>query len=295
MSNPFYFIVLLKYKYLMNINIYLYTALFYFCIKLFYLLVFKLKKIEIEETVSEIVKTSIIELIIILIFFGSCLEIIIRNGNTELNIITLITGILSVSIIPVSNYIIQPIYFTLSNKLEKFNWKVNTKRKYNIYISDTIIYNAYATGVLPFSKSIIIGRKLTEELQIDELNAILLHEVGHLENNHLQKTFFYSLFISTIGILTGFMLFPFYKSTAHEIPFILGHTIFFFCVMMIVGTTILQRKFELEADKYSAVNLSKDCIIKALKKLDTLTNGEVSRGGLNYPNLQTRINSINNG
>lgn len=269
-------------------------ALFYLVIKLFYFIIFKIKKIEIEETPYDMIKTSIIELTINLLVFGSCLEIIIKQGNNDLNAITVIMGILSVSIIPISNYVILPIYFILSNKLQKLNCDNQAIGKYKIYISDTVIYNAYAMGVLPFSKSIIIGRKLAEKLEHDELNAILFHEIGHLENNHLPKIFFYSLFISTIGVLSALALFPFYKSTAFEVPLIIGHTIFFFCVMMLLGTTLLQRKFEIEADKYSAINASKVAIIKALKKLDVLTNGDVSKGGLNYPNLQTRINSINN-
>lgn len=257
-------------------------------------MVFKIKKVEMEESLSEIIKASVIELTIILVFFGSSLEFIIRKGNNEFNALTIMMGILSVSIIPVSNYVIMPIYFTLSNKLEKLNIDIKTLTKYNIYVSDTVVYNAYATGVLPFSKSIIIGRKLIEQLDEEELNAILFHEIGHLEKNHIRKTFYYSLLISTIGVVTSFLFFPFYKSTSFEVILIIGHTIFFFCILMLLGTSILQRRFELEADRYSGINFSKTSMIKALLKLDALTNGEVSKGGLAYPTLQTRIKSLDN-
>ena len=55
----------------------------------------------------------------------------------------------------------------------------------------------------------------------------------------------------------------------------------------------IQYRFELEADKYSVENNGKENLINALKKLDTLSKGDVSKGGITHPKLSVRKKYIN--
>jgi Zn-dependent protease with chaperone function len=55
----------------------------------------------------------------------------------------------------------------------------------------------------------------------------------------------------------------------------------------------IQYNLELKADLYSAKLNGKNTLINALKKLDELSNGDVSKGGITHPGLEIRINNIN--
>jgi Zn-dependent protease with chaperone function len=55
----------------------------------------------------------------------------------------------------------------------------------------------------------------------------------------------------------------------------------------------IQYQFEYEADLFSCRKNGRKNLIDALEKLDALSNGEVSKGGISHPTLSKRIQNLN--
>ena len=66
---------------------------------------------------------------------------------------------------------------------------------YKIRVIDANVINAYATGILPFTKTILIGKPLVNSLSEIELKSIIFHEIGHLHKKHLSKLYFVSILV----------------------------------------------------------------------------------------------------
>jgi len=49
---------------------------------------------------------------------------------------------------------------------------------------------------------------------------------------------------------------------------------------------------EFQADDYSAKNFNKKAIIDALKKLNEISGGKLTKGNVNHPNLEKRLKNI---
>jgi len=69
---------------------------------------------------------------------------------------------------------------------------------YKILFTNLISTNAYATGIIPFYKIIIIGDNLKEKLNKAQLKAIIYHEIGHHENKHMLKLYFINVVLQTL-------------------------------------------------------------------------------------------------
>lgn len=74
----------------------------------------------------------------------------------------------------------------------------NEGYSYRIRIIKGKIENAFATGVFPFTKTILIGEPLCEKMTDNELKGIVFHEIGHLKLGHLYKMFFLNMVSSII-------------------------------------------------------------------------------------------------
>ena len=51
---------------------------------------------------------------------------------------------------------------------------------------------------------------------------------------------------------------------------------------------------EYDADSFSAKKYNRENIISALKSLDILSEGKLSEGNINHPNLEKRISNLKN-
>ena len=71
----------------------------------------------------------------------------------------------------------------------------NEGYSYRIRIIKGKIENAFATGVFPFTKTILIGEPLCEKMTNNELKGVVFHEIGHLK---LGKTFCINVLISNV-------------------------------------------------------------------------------------------------
>lgn len=209
----------------------------------------------------------------------------------------IILVILTASIISSYWFIINPLkhlfikkkYFRdigLENemKLEGYNFK--------ILFTDQITSNAYATGIIPFYKIIIIGQNLKEKLTKSQLKSIIYHEIGHHEKRHILKLFFVNVILQTIF----FLMFYGINSIHYQVNLL--HPL----LVAIAGGTggfllwVVPNKIsfylEYQADRYSATHFGKNIAIESLVRLDELSGGKLTRGNANHPNLKKRVKNI---
>lgn len=217
--------------------------------------------------------------------------------NSEYSI--LLFSLFFVSLIPSYDFILSPLKYIFSkkeylrnNELEKIIQEKGYD--YNLIVIKGNIVNAYATGILPFSKTILIGQTLKENMSKQNLLAIIFHEIGHLKLNHLAKLYFINTLLSLLSLIAFFTRQYFLQeveSTIYE-PlsiFILGLFVGL-CFWYIPGK--IQYKLELEADFFASKVIGVKEFEKALVELDSLSDGLVSKGGLTHPKLLKRIENI---
>jgi STE24 endopeptidase len=166
----------------------------------------------------------------------------------------------------------------LRNAIQKFAGKVGFKLD-NIYVIDgskrSTKANAYFTG-LGAKKRIVLYDTLIDEMETDEIVAVLAHEIGHYKKKHVILGLFISL------VQTGIVLFIFSllidnqhlsKALGVEEPnFHIGLVAFgilYSPVSFVLGIFMnqLSRKNEYQADAFAAQNFKPEALASALKKL----------------------------
>ena len=166
----------------------------------------------------------------------------------------------------------------LKTEIENFGKKVGFKIE-NIFVIDgskrSTKANAYFSG-FGSQKRITLYDTLINDLEIDEIVAVLAHEVGHYKKKHI----IYNIILSLL--LTGFTLFILsllvsnnvlsqalgVETTSFHIGLI-AFTILYSPISEITSflMNILSRKFEYQADDYAKYNFAAEPLISALKKL----------------------------
>jgi len=166
----------------------------------------------------------------------------------------------------------------LRNAIEAFADKVGYNLK-NIYVIDgskrSSKANAYFTGLGP-KKRIVLYDTLINDLETDEIVAVLAHEIGHYKKKHSLSGMF-------LGIIqTGIMLYLFSLFVAvPELSQALGgeaasfhigliaFTILYAPLSMLLGifTGMFSRKNEYQADAYAAEHYAAGPLVSGLKKL----------------------------
>ena len=192
------------------------------------------------------------------------------------------TVIIMLRLIP-NREIIEPEYLDLIHKrLHQIN-----QPHIRIRWIETDIKNAFVVGLklLSFSnQTLFIGRSLRTTLSLDEFDAVMAHELGHVANRHIQKRLidFMKNFISVI-VGTGIILF-----------LVLGFSIFYWgddSYLHTTSTTLLVvflsmawfifnysllfdtiRSHEFEADGYAVMVLGANfsAFKSAIEKLSTV-------------------------
>lgn len=213
-------------------------------------------------------------------------------------------------IVPIFNKLSPLEEGDLKSAIQAYSSKVQFPLK-NIFIIDgskrSSKANAYFSG-LGKSKSIILYDTLIEKNSIEELVAVLAHEVGHYKKKHIQK----SLILSTIQM--GIILFILgYALRSPELSQALGvsvptfhigliaFSILFNPISTILGLFMNQfsRKNEYEADAYAKATYNKENLISALKRLSVthLSNLKPHPAYVFYyyshPTLLQRIKALN--
>jgi STE24 endopeptidase len=137
--------------------------------------------------------------------------------------------------------------------------------------------NAFFAGIGK-SKTIVLYDTLIEKLNIEEVVAVLAHEVGHYKRKHTLAMFVSSI-LQTLAItaLLGWMLnYPeiSYALGANVPSFHVAVTTFFLLftpISMILGLVnmAISRRNEFDADEYSTSTYPKGVLASALGKIST--------------------------
>ena len=162
----------------------------------------------------------------------------------------------------------------IENYCSKVGFKLN-----NLFVMDgskrSAKANAFFSGI-GAKKRIVLFDTLISNHTIDELVAVLAHEIGHYKKKHTRLGFLLSV------LQTGLMLFIFSKvidnpalseAMGSSKPYLqLGMLTFgllYSPLSLIIGLmmNIVSRKNEFEADRYAKTTFSSESLINALKKL----------------------------
>ena len=194
----------------------------------------------------------------------------------------------------------------LKNAIETFAKKIGFKLD-NIFVIDgskrSTKANAYFSG-FGSQKRITLYDTLINDLETEEIVAVLAHEVGHYKKKHI----IYNLILSTL--LTGITFYilsllvgnitlskALGVETASFHIGLIAFGILYSPISEITGLlmNILSRKFEYEADDYAKNNFSAEPLIKALKKLSKNSLSNLTPSNLyvkihySHPSLLQRI------
>ncbi|MBK5208529.1 MAG: M48 family metallopeptidase [Flavobacteriaceae bacterium] len=166
----------------------------------------------------------------------------------------------------------------LKNEIENFARKIGFKLE-NVFVIDgskrSTKANAYFSG-FGKQKRITLYDTLINDLETDEIVAVLAHEVGHYKKKHI----IYNLLVSIL--LTGFTFYILSLLVGNlNLSMALGvETASFHIGLIAFGVlyspiseitslfmNVLSRRFEYEADDYAKENFDGNALISALKKL----------------------------
>jgi STE24 endopeptidase len=166
--------------------------------------------------------------------------------------------------------------------------------------------NAYFTGI-GNNKRIVFYDTLIESLNVNEIEAVLAHELGHFKCKHIVK----HMVASTVVTLLGFALLGWLKQQAwffEGLGVVMVNdaiALLLFILVTPIITTFLspiashfKRKFEFEADAFASTMAKPEHLIQALVKLyrenaSTLTPDPVySNFHHSHPPAGVRINYI---
>lgn len=250
------------------------------------------KALKISEGKSIVYEFTILFLITFLV-----VSILLSYQIESLSITGIVLAIMIVSIIPTYNYLIDPIVkyrLTKNNDVtEKYRYlPIINKQSIRIFESSSNVINAFATGVVPYSKTIILGKTLAQVLKGNELEAVIYHEIGHLRSNHLLKLYLINLSVNAMGMVAFVFFVQEFIRNSSFAPLWVGLYWAIMAAILIFFSSAYQRRFEKEADLFSAKSTTGSDIINALKRIDELTNGKASKKALNYPSLKNRIQHV---
>ena len=181
-------------------------------------------------------------------------------------------------ILPIFNKLTPLDSGELRASIEKYANRVNFPLT-NIFILDgskrSTKANAFFSG-LGSKKNIVLYDNLVNDMNTDEITAVLAHEVGHYKKKHVLQSIFIS--VAQMGVM--FFLFGWLASNpvmaevlgAKQNSFhlsLITFTLLYAPVSLITGLlmNVFSRKNEYEADAYARDTYSATPLISALKKL----------------------------
>lgn len=294
---------------------------------------FGFNKLTVKLWLIDMVKSSLLSACIgmpILYVFLKIFDTFPTNFLWYLCAFVLVVQILAMTLVPV---FIMPLFnkFTpledgeLKTSIENLAKKVGFPLD-KIFVVDgskrSSHSNAYFTG-LPFtSKRIVLYDTLVSESTVDEITAVLAHEIGHWQKNHLLHMLafseihcfvIFSLFTAAYQNKSLYSAFGFYVGTGSsnathmvitpELPVMIGFMLFndllqpLDCLMRFT-TNLISRLYEFQADAYAkglgyATDLCKALINLHIKNLSTLNVDPLySSYHYSHPTLPERLDAL---
>ncbi|MEO0293534.1 MAG: M48 family metallopeptidase [candidate division WOR-3 bacterium] len=228
-----------------------------------------------KEWLKDHLKSFLISLIFSILIFGALLIIFEKFESLWWLVASSFMLLFSIAVSIVFPIWIMPIFHkyeliedeelkkSLKEILEKGGlkfrgfFKEDTSRK-------TTKENAMLAG-LGKTKRVILTDNLINNMKIDEIKAVLAHEVGHYKRAHIPKIIFTGLFFNLFSFyilhLTFSYFFPTFLKGFRDNIALLPMFLLFLSLIDLVFLKILQnfllRLFEIQADK-EALNLTED-------------------------------------
>jgi STE24 endopeptidase len=176
----------------------------------------------------------------------------------------------------------------------KFNMSKNTKKA-----------NAAFTG-LGKTKRIILGDTLLDNYNIEEIETVIAHELGHYKKKHIVKNIligtassFITLFVIALLYQNSLSWFGFYSITqVAALPLLALWSTLIGIIQSPLGN-IISRKFEYEADEYAVIETKNPFAFKkTLEKLTDQNLGDkephpfVEWFFYSHPSIKNRVSAI---
>ncbi|MFZ5939713.1 MAG: M48 family metallopeptidase [Bacteroidota bacterium] len=198
----------------------------------------------------------------------------------------------------------------LRNEIERMAEKTGFRLD-NVYVIDgskrSSKANAYFTGLGP-RKRIVLYDTLINELSIQEIVAVLAHEIGHYKHRHTTTGLILSILQTglTLFLFSLFIRLPEVSLAlgGREASFHLGLIAFGVIyspvsLLLGIGGNLLSRRHEYQADAFASKISSGDDLVSALKKLSKTSLSNLTPHPLyvffhySHPTLLQRIRAIN--
>lgn len=241
------------------------------------------------------IRTNFMEIAGFSVFFGLFFSLASEFTTTYINY-QIIIIILICAFVPSYWFFISPIFYLFRKRTYVRDFQLEKQLQsegftYKVLFSNEIKENAYCTGILPHARLIIVANSLKTNLDHDELKTIIYHEIGHHERKHIVKLLGISIILNTIyyfafHTVLSMDLSLFYEFIAVAVVGGAGGLMFYY-----IPNKILYH-LEYEADIFSARQCGKEDLSRALVKFDEFTNGDLTRGNINHPNLKKRLKNI---
>ncbi|HEX3006846.1 MAG TPA: M48 family metallopeptidase [Bacteroidales bacterium] len=198
----------------------------------------------------------------------------------------------------------------LKDAIHQLAGKLNFKLS-NIYKIDgskrSSKANAYFTG-LGRTKRIVLYDTLIKELSVQEIVAVLAHEIGHYKHKHTYKNIVIGVLQTglTLYILSAFIKMPeLSQALGVEQPVFhigaIAFDILYSPISTILGLmlNVLSRKYEYEADAFAGRHAGAGNLVTALKSLSVNNLSNLNPHPLyvffhySHPTLLQRIRALN--
>jgi len=111
------------------------------------------------------------------------------------------------------------------------------------------IFNAFALKLLASTGAIVVGQDMIFEIPDEALEAVLVHEIGHIKHNHVNKKLLLNL-----GTLAGYFMF---LKKYNFFPNSLCGSILEGVVLNMVSQLIIGKRFERQADEFAYKTMGK--------------------------------------
>lgn len=216
-------------------------------------------------------------------------------------------GILAASVLPSFDFLVRPMLLLLHGRLgaapddlaswlEEVAGGARGRAFVHVRVYDGPLRNAFATGVLPFSRLIILGRPLLQHMSAEHLRAVAAHELGHLRLGHPRWSFLVAL--AGTAMFALWLHWVFRSGLLDAGPVSLGMLLAMSgsalsgAIFMGLLPGLIAQRLELAADRFAARVVGAEPVAAALRELDRLTDGRVGSGGLTHPPLMKRLKNL---
>lgn len=281
---------------LSNINHALTISLIIIFVKLLYILILKTKPGLKPFIIGEL-KLIFIEFGFIFIFIFILFTIFNALFSSQSVILTFAISLLITTGIITYQFVLEPAINYLKNNEIKLTLKYSDlelikKNKINIYYFESEKMNAFATGILPGTKTILLSSKLVAMMTHKEILAIIYHEIGHIKKNHLLRLYIISIISMIPGLINSSLIMILLNDSELKKFLIIFNGSLFFGLIPLLILSYYQKKYEFEADLFSSEQTKNEDIIDALNKININSAFNLEKKSLSHPVISKRISNV---